>query len=107
MAPGDATDSAAAEPPASAPAEAADDAGPQPPSIDVFRLEKDGRMVIAGTAVPGRETAILLDGRKLGTVVAGDDGNFVQFLDVPPSDKARVLSLRTLASNGESGIDSR
>ncbi len=70
------------------------------PSIDVFRLEPDGAALVAGTASPGWQIEILLDGVPLRTAQPGGDGKFAQFVDVPASDAPRVLTLRMLGPDG-------
>lgn len=66
---------------------------PAPPSIDTFRLDPDGRMIIAGRAAPGWTVSILLDGHSLAQPRSDGSGRFVEFLDLPPGDAPRVLSL--------------
>ncbi len=66
---------------------------PSPPSIDTFRLEPDGNMILAGQAASGWEVNILLDGSDLATADPDGNGKFVAFLDVAASDAPRILSL--------------
>lgn len=67
---------------------------PEAPTIDTFRLEPGGQMVIAGQAEPGSQVEILLDNVNVGSVLSDYAGKFVQFLDLPASTAPRVLSLR-------------
>ncbi len=67
---------------------------PAAPSFSTFRLEPDGQMLVAGRSAPGWDTAVLLDGATLATLQAGPRGEFVEFLEVPASDRPRVLTLR-------------
>lgn len=68
---------------------------PEAPTIDTFRLEPGGQMIIAGQAEPGSQVSILLDNVTIGSVLSDNAGKFVQFLDLPASTAPRVLSLRT------------
>lgn len=82
-----------------APAPALPDPAPTPdmpeaPTIDTFRLEPGGQMIIAGQAEPGSQVSILLDNVNVGAVLSDNAGKFVQFLDLPASTAPRVLSLR-------------
>lgn len=74
---------------------------PAPPALDTFRLEADGRMVVAGRAVPGGSVAILVDEAQLALAQADAAGKFVAFLDLPPSEAARVLGLALVLSEGD------
>ena len=79
---------------------------PEPPTIDTFRLEPDGRMLIAGRTQPDWETSILLD--DMAIVMASPDasGQFVEFVDIVASDKPRVLSLSMQPEGGGEAIRS-
>lgn len=66
---------------------------PAPPAISTFRLDPDGRMLLAGRAAPGWEVRIHVDDAVLATLSADARGEFVAFLDLPPSAAPRVLSL--------------
>ena len=79
---------------------------PDPPSIDTFRLDPDGQMLVAGQGAPGWMILILLDGIAIATVSPDNEGKFVQFLDLPTSDKPRVLSLSMAASEGDEALAS-
>ncbi|MGK7754499.1 MULTISPECIES: LysM peptidoglycan-binding domain-containing protein [unclassified Roseovarius] len=88
----DTTEADAAERPE---AETADTASemPAPPKVNTFRLDPDGRMLVAGRAEPGWETAIRLDRDVLRSFVPEGNGEFVEFVTVDPSEEPRVLSL--------------
>ncbi len=66
---------------------------PDPPSVDTFRLDPDGQMLVAGQGTPGWMISILLDGIAIASVAPDNAGKFVQFLDLPGSDQPRILSL--------------
>jgi nucleoid-associated protein YgaU len=96
------TASERAEPEAASASADAPDAAPMPapPALDTFRLEADGRMLVAGRAVPGGSVAILVDEARLGQTEADGAGKFVAFLDLPPAEVARALSLSLLLPDG-------
>lgn len=73
---------------------------PEPPAIDTFRLEADGQMLVAGRTVPRGAVVILVDAARLGQAEADGAGKFVAFLDLPPSDRARALSLALVLPDG-------
>lgn len=73
---------------------------PEPPAIDTFRLEPDGRMLVAGRTVPRGAVTILVDSDPLGQAEADGAGKFVAFLDLPPSESARALSLMLVLPDG-------
>jgi nucleoid-associated protein YgaU len=73
---------------------------PEPPAIDTFRLEADGQMLVAGRTVPRGAVTILVDAERLGQTEADGAGKFVGFLDLPPSDRARALSLALVLPDG-------
>lgn len=91
----------AAETPAGAdPATPATPTPADPPRIDTFRLDAEGRMLVAGRAEPGWQTEILLDGRSLGAVRADAGGRFAEFLTLDQSAAPRVLALAMRAPDG-------
>ena len=79
---------------------------PDPPSIDTFRLEPNGQMLVAGRTEPGWETSILLDAEALAVVAPDSAGQFVEFVDLTPSDQPRVLSLSMRGPEGGEAIAS-
>ncbi|WP_111735080.1 LysM peptidoglycan-binding domain-containing protein [Roseovarius amoyensis] len=80
---------------------------PGPPAISTFRLDPDGRMLVAGRAQPGWEVSVLVDDAALATLQPDDRGEFVAFLDLPASAEPRILSLlmREPASGAEVASD--
>jgi len=79
---------------------------PAAPSIDTFRLEPDGTMLVAGQAHPGWTTAVVLDGAELDQVSTDATGQFVAFLSVETSDQPRILSLVTRDPQGDGVVAS-
>lgn len=73
---------------------------PSPPSIDTFRLDPDGSMLVAGQADPEWITSLTLDGAELTSVTPDKKGKFVTFLNVDASDQPRILSLVTQPPEG-------
>ncbi len=67
---------------------------PAPPRLDLVRSEPGGSTLIAGSAPPGAEVSLLVDGVPRQTAAADSSGRFAQFLDLPPTDAPRVLTLR-------------
>lgn len=68
-------------------------AQPVGPQFDTFRVEVDGRMVIAGRAEPGQVVDIMLAGEAIERVTADASGSFVAFPMAGSSDAPRRLSL--------------
>lgn len=66
------------------------------PRFDLVRVEADGTAVIAGRAAAGAQVILLLDGVEQQSLTAGDDGAFVSFLSLAPSEAPRVLTLRAV-----------
>ena len=73
---------------------------PDPPALDTFRLDANGQMLVAGRALPGGRVAITVNDARIGTAKADGSGKFVAFLDLPPSEAARVLGLELLLEDG-------
>ena len=73
--------------------ETAQDTAPQPPRIDTFRLDPDGRFLLAGHTAPDWNTFVLIDGETLGEITPDTTGGFVSFMTLDDSDAPRVLSL--------------
>lgn len=80
---------------------------PEAPTIDTFRLEPGGQMIVAGQAEPGSQVSILLDNVSIGAVLSDNAGKFVQFLDLPTSAVPRVLSLRMRSEASEQELASQ
>lgn len=66
---------------------------PGPPAISTFRLDPDGRMLVAGRAEPGWDVSVVVDDTALATLQPDERSEFVTFLDLPASAEPRVLSL--------------
>ncbi len=80
---------------------------PQPesaPSLDTFRLDPDGRALVAGRGLPGTGIEILVDGVPVASAEADGSGQFVTFLDLPPSDQPRILSLSAQPERGGAAV---
>lgn len=104
-----ATDTAGTDAADTPDAETADTAPgtPAPPKVSTFRLDPDGRMLVAGRAEPGWETAIRLDRDVLRSFVPEGDGQFVEFVTVDPSAEPRVLSLSMTSPETGEDIESQ
>jgi nucleoid-associated protein YgaU len=63
------------------------------PSFDTVRAEADGSVLVAGTAGPGHQVTITVDGAEAGGADADAQGAFAVFLDLGYSDKPRILGL--------------
>ncbi len=70
------------------------------PAFDIVRVAPDGQTLIAGRAPGARAVLILVDGVETGQAEVDGSGKFVTFLDLPPSDAPRVVSL---VSDGDQG----
>ncbi len=64
------------------------------PRIDVARIEPDGRGLIAGTATPGARVEVLVNDSPVTGVDVDGTGAFIAFINLPPSETPRLLSLR-------------
>ncbi len=80
---------AAAPQPATAPQATA----PAPPRFDTVRHDPEGATLVAGTAAPGTEVTVLVDGQEVARVTTGAQGDFVAFVDLPPAQGPQVLTL--------------
>ncbi|MCL5775467.1 LysM peptidoglycan-binding domain-containing protein [Limibaculum sp. FT325] len=69
-------------------------ASPEAPAFDLVRVDPEGEAVIAGTAQPGAEVELLIDGVVIASAIAGGDGSFVVLASLGRSDLARALQLR-------------
>jgi len=79
-----------AAPPVAAPAATTASAAP---SVDVVRVDKDRNLVMAGRAAPGETLTIRSGGASLGTVTAGEDGQWVFLPDAPLAPGAHQLTV--------------
>ena len=73
---------------------------PDPPSIDTFRLDPDGQMLVAGQGAPGWDISIPVDGLSIATLAPDNAGKFVTFLELPASDQPRILWLSMTSGEG-------
>ncbi|WP_170544921.1 LysM peptidoglycan-binding domain-containing protein [Ruegeria arenilitoris] len=94
----------AQEPEAEAPAaeastaeqeDTAEAAPPVTPSLDQIFVEPDGNAVLSGSAEPGAEVNVLLDGEPVHSFTVDPSGQFAEFLSIPFADTARGLTLQT------------
>lgn len=67
---------------------------PALPAFDLVRIEPDGAALVAGRAPPGAWIAVLVDASVLAEVMAGPEGEFVAFFDLPPASASRLMTLR-------------
>ncbi len=72
---------------------AAPAAEPVVPAFDTVRVEKTGEAVIAGTAAPGAEVVLRLNGKSIAQTTANDDGAFVIVLENPLPPGSGTLTL--------------
>lgn len=84
---------AATDPAAAKPAQSSATEQPKAPAFDLLRVEPDGSMVIAGSAMPNSSVEVISGSKVLGKVAAGPEGDFVAVLDEPlkPGDYQIVL----------------
>ncbi|MCO6382573.1 LysM peptidoglycan-binding domain-containing protein [Oceanicola sp. 502str15] len=68
------------------------------PGFDLVRIEPDGASVIAGTAAPGDNISLLLDGTAIAEAEADGQGAFVILTTIQPGPAPQIL---TLTANGE------
>ncbi|MGV6803106.1 MAG: LysM peptidoglycan-binding domain-containing protein [Ruegeria sp.] len=64
-----------------------------PPVLDQIFVEPDGNAVLSGTAEPGSQIRVLLDGDPVHSFTVDDSGQFAEFITIPFSDSARGLVL--------------
>ncbi|MEO1976708.1 LysM peptidoglycan-binding domain-containing protein [Salipiger profundus] len=72
-------------------------AAPDAPSFDLVRADPSGQTLVAGSAPPGAQVSVLLDGVPQPDVApqpVDRSGRFALFLDLPPAAEPRVLRLR-------------
>ncbi|MDT8344279.1 MAG: hypothetical protein RQ752_07575, partial [Thermohalobaculum sp.] len=75
------------------------------PAFDLVRVDPAGEAVIAGTARPGAEVEVLVDGVVVASAVAGGDGSFVALASLGRSDRARALQLRHAGAAQIAAVD--
>lgn len=89
------------------PAAASSTGQPKAPSFDTVRVEKTGEAVIAGTATPGAEVVVKLDGKSIGQTTANSDGAFVLVPSTPLPVGSGALTLESRASGDASATPSQ
>ncbi len=75
-------------------------AEPVAPSFDIVRIEPNGSSLIAGTAAPGSQIIVQVGDEEFAKVTADGQGKFVAMFDLPASDSARAVSLRSIGEDG-------
>ena len=65
------------------------------PRFDLVRADPEGSTLIAGSAEPGAEVTLLVDGSPHDSTTADEDGGFVIFADLPARGLAQVLTLQS------------
>ena len=65
----------------------------QAPELDIFRVEGDGRTVIAGRAAPNQVIDILIGGASVERITTDAGGSFVAFPKLPFSDDSQIITL--------------
>ena len=66
---------------------------PIAPVLDQIFVERDGNTLLSGTAHPGAELSVVLDGEPVHDFTVDDTGEFAVFLTLPFADAARGLAL--------------
>lgn len=99
-APAEPSQQAAAAPEQPAPELAPPAATLMVPAFDTVRVEKTGEAVVAGTAAPGADVVLKLDGKDIGKTTANDDGAFVIVLEKPLPAGSGALTLEAKGPDG-------
>jgi hypothetical protein len=73
---------------------------PVRPSFDTVRVDADGATLVAGRAGAGARIAILVDGAETAAAEADAAGAFAALFTLPPSDRPRVMRLRSVLPDG-------
>ncbi|WP_170549540.1 LysM peptidoglycan-binding domain-containing protein [Ruegeria atlantica] len=68
---------------------------PVKPLLDQIFVESDGNTVLSGSAEPGSEVNVLLDGEAVHSFTVDPSGQFAEFVSIPFADTARGLTLET------------
>lgn len=91
----------AAEPaPAETPATDAPAAERIAPTLDVVRIEPDGAATIAGAAEAGARVSLRIDGAEASFAITDGAGAYTSLFTLAPSDKPRVLTVLSKATDG-------
>jgi len=81
-------------------------AGPLAPTIDLFRADADGNIVVAGKAEPNGTVVIFVDEVEVNRAPTDGQGAFAGVFSVPLADKPRVVSM-TLELPGSEPLKSK
>ncbi len=76
------------------------------PEFDTVRVEQSGEAIVAGTAVPGSEVTLKLNGEVVGKGVANNDGAWVVVPEKPLAAGAGQLSLEQKAPGSQDVVES-
>ncbi|WP_170605132.1 LysM peptidoglycan-binding domain-containing protein [Ruegeria arenilitoris] len=74
---------------------ATDEIATAAPVLDQIFVEPDGNSLLSGTADPGSEVDVVLDGETVHSFTVDETGQFAEFLSIPFDDDARGLVLET------------
>ena len=77
------------------------------PAFDTVRVEKTGEAVIAGTAAPGADVVVKLDGKVIGETTANSDGAFVVVPSTPLPIGSGALTLESKAKGAAEAVPSQ
>ncbi len=86
-----------AQAPAAEPAPAAERIAP---TLDVVRIEPDGAATIAGAAEAGARVSLRIDGAEAAFAISDGAGAYTSLFTLAPSDKPRVLTVLSKATDG-------
>ncbi len=75
------------------------------PVLDQIFVEPDGNGLLSGSAEPGAEVNVLLDGETIHRFVVDASGQFAEFVSIPFGDDARGLVLETRSGENTSRSD--
>ncbi|MEM1389221.1 MAG: LysM peptidoglycan-binding domain-containing protein [Pseudomonadota bacterium] len=70
------------------------------PGFDVVRIDASGSALIAGSAAPFADVAVIMDGAEISWDKADSSGKFVSLFNIPPSDAPRVIALAMETEGG-------
>lgn len=68
--------------------------------FDLVRMDPQGEGLVAGTAEPGAQVTVLVDGRAVARTAADRSGNFVAFVTVSPLTRPQVVGLEVAPTGG-------
>ena len=66
------------------------------PAFDLVRVDETGSSIIAGTADPGADVAITMDGSVVETVQSDSNGAFVALVQLPAEEELLTVGLQQL-----------